>query len=345
MKKIMIDNRNAKIIAFALVAVLLLIGTVGLASADAMGIDKGSGGLVAYYPFNGDAKDKSGNGNDGTIYGATWVDNGGCGKALSFDGTDDYVKVPSSASFDIIDEITIAAWVYPHSFLNRQNPIFGGFTSDTASKNYISIKKSDGTVLWDQWPPYGGVLESNLDLTTGNWYHVVAVQTPSWRGIYINGQLDSTDDSPEIYSGSVPTNWQIGGWSGAGYYFNGIIDEVCIYNYAKTQSQIQEDMRICTPSTSTATGEPTPATYTKPVIRIDITPCDSTARAVIKAVGGCEAIDKSKYPEIYETCCSKITKEYLLALLNEYLGEGGPPMDRGIGHLQEVLDAYLEMRP
>ena len=60
-------------------------------------MDEGEGSVIY---------DTSGNGNDGTIYGATWTD-GKFGKALSFDGENDYVKIPDSASLDITDEITI----------------------------------------------------------------------------------------------------------------------------------------------------------------------------------------------------------------------------------------------
>jgi len=58
-------------------------------------------GLVAYYSFDDcSAKDLSGNGNDGIIYGAKCVD-GKFGKALSFDGVNDYVEVPHDESLDI----------------------------------------------------------------------------------------------------------------------------------------------------------------------------------------------------------------------------------------------------
>jgi len=58
------------------------------------------------------ARDASGNGNDGTIYGATWV-NGKYGKALSFDGVEDYVDCGNDVSlnFERTDPFSIEAWV------------------------------------------------------------------------------------------------------------------------------------------------------------------------------------------------------------------------------------------
>jgi hypothetical protein len=57
--------------------------------------------------------DASGNGNVGTIIGATWTPRGRHGNALSFDGVDDTVRVPASASLDIGSGLTLSAWIRP----------------------------------------------------------------------------------------------------------------------------------------------------------------------------------------------------------------------------------------
>ncbi len=87
----MINNKRISIAARALsigvVAALVLVGTaVGEVSR---------AGLVAEWHFDGDGKDSSGNANTGVIYGASFVD-GVSGKALSFNGVDDYFRVSSS---------------------------------------------------------------------------------------------------------------------------------------------------------------------------------------------------------------------------------------------------------
>jgi len=68
-------------------------------------------GLVAYYPFNGNAHDASGHGNDGTVYGATFVapGPGQLPGGLLFDGADDYARVPDSPSLRPT-QVTVAAW-------------------------------------------------------------------------------------------------------------------------------------------------------------------------------------------------------------------------------------------
>ena len=73
-------------------------------------------GLVLYLAFDENtgniARDSSGHGNHGSIMGAAWVE-GQDGKALQFDGTDDYVEVAYNDMFNLTDAFTLAAWVKP----------------------------------------------------------------------------------------------------------------------------------------------------------------------------------------------------------------------------------------
>jgi len=88
--------------ALCLLAALLLAGTaLGEVSRE---------GLVGEWHFDGDAKDSSGNGNDGTVYGASFVE-GKFGKALSFDGVGDYVQTPISSG----TTYTLEAWIKPNA--------------------------------------------------------------------------------------------------------------------------------------------------------------------------------------------------------------------------------------
>ena len=70
-------------------------------------------GLVAWYPFDGNASDMSGNGNHGTVNGATLGTDrhGFSGKAYSFDGVDDWIEVPSSSQLSIQENLSVSLWV------------------------------------------------------------------------------------------------------------------------------------------------------------------------------------------------------------------------------------------
>jgi hypothetical protein len=72
-----------------------------------------SDGLVAYYPFNGNANDASGNGNNGIVVGATLTADrfGNPNSAYSFNGTSDYIRVPNSSSLQLTNDFTLTAWI------------------------------------------------------------------------------------------------------------------------------------------------------------------------------------------------------------------------------------------
>jgi len=72
-------------------------------------------GLVAYYPFSGNANDTSGNGYDGTVYGATLTTDrfGNSNSAYSFDGSENYISIPVNINYDTLPQLTMVAWVVP----------------------------------------------------------------------------------------------------------------------------------------------------------------------------------------------------------------------------------------
>lgn len=97
------------------ILLLMAVATLGLTAATTAQVPSyvPINGLVGYWPFNGNANDESGNGNNGTVNGATLTSdrNGIANSAYSFDGVNDYIEVPHSNSISIIGNITISAWV------------------------------------------------------------------------------------------------------------------------------------------------------------------------------------------------------------------------------------------
>jgi len=173
--------------------------------------------LVGYWRFDegsgGTAGDSSGLGNDGTIYGASWVD-GKYGKALSFDG-DDYVKVFADASHDITDEVTIEAWVKSNNW------------SPSATKRIVTKN--------NYW---------NLDCSgfdTAKWYHIVGTYSKSAgkATLYVNGEVFAE----EFVTGDITGGTEHAIYIGRKYvstdFWDGLIDEVRIYNRALSPEEIQ----------------------------------------------------------------------------------------------------------
>ena len=93
----------------------IVLGIFAFVSPASAGLEDG---LRAYYPFNGNANDESGSGNDGIVYGATLTEDRfiNSDSAYSFDGVDDYIDVGDDNSLKMTDAITISAWVKINSF-------------------------------------------------------------------------------------------------------------------------------------------------------------------------------------------------------------------------------------
>jgi hypothetical protein len=223
------------------------------------------GGLVGYWSFDEGSgsivHDSSGNGNQGVLNnGPVWVD-GRFGKALSFDGVDDYVRIKPSLSLDVTSQITVEAWVYPRAYVDNTGHVSHIISrcDDSGGHIYVLSTYPDSYKISYSVNPDSGQKSSIADLPLNVWTHLAMTYDGSYIRLYINGELDSS----YAQTGSISTtsNWlAIGckptgreGGSGSYAYFNGIIDEVRIYNRALSQQEIQTDMQ---PSWGVLTASP-----------------------------------------------------------------------------------------
>ncbi len=186
-------------------------------------------GLVGYWSFNEGsglvASDSSGNGNIASVNSATWTD-GKKGRALSFNGSSSYV---SSPTISITNNITASAWVYSTNF--SQNGFIVG-------KNNVNEQWElffEGPLL--RWR--GGAPTTDTTYCTApansQWHHVVATQSGTDASLYIDGVLCDTGTVTAIANGSGTID--IGRFNG-GYYFNGKIDDVRLYNRVLSATEI-----------------------------------------------------------------------------------------------------------
>jgi hypothetical protein len=200
-------------------------------------------GLMGYWELDTDANDSSGYGNDGTVYGAVWVDDSNRGWCLSLDGGNDYVQIPADASLNV-GNITMAAWIKASNatpstakhVLNREMTKPGTYVLWLTSSTYKwgAQIRLDG----DENNPIR--IYSN-DVATTDWTHIAATYDGSVFKMYINGILQTDTNTA---AGSIDKDYSnsltIGSSPDPQLYFQGLIDEVYIYDKALDQQQIQQ---------------------------------------------------------------------------------------------------------
>ncbi|WP_327586250.1 PQQ-dependent sugar dehydrogenase [Nonomuraea sp. NBC_00507] len=198
-------------------------------------------GLVAAYGMNAGTgaavADASGNGNNGTATSAIWAA-GKYGQALSFNGTSSWVTVADSSTLRLTNGMTLEAWVRPASVTGWRTVLMKEFGTDLAYAIMSSGGSGPGAFIFTS-SGANAPAASNLPLNT--WSHVAATYDGSTLRMFVNGTQVATNlTGGNLRTGTSPL--RIGGNSGSGEYFSGLIDEVRIYNKALTAAEITTDM-------------------------------------------------------------------------------------------------------
>ncbi len=201
-------------------------------------------GLVAAYSFNAGSgttvTDSSGNGNNGTIANATWTTSGKYGDALSFNGSNARVNINDAASLHLTTGMTLEAWVNPSTVSNSwQDVIYKGNDNYylEATSTVSDVPAAGVTVGTSDEQAYG-----TSALTANTWTFLAETYDGSDVRLYVNGAQVAIYGQPGTLATSTD-QLQIGGDSlNANQYFQGMIDEVRVYNVALTPLQIQSDM-------------------------------------------------------------------------------------------------------
>ena len=196
-----------------------------------------TGGLLAWWKLDEGAgetiADASGNDHSGVLVGdPTWTD-GVTGAALEFDGDGDYVDLGNAGDFDIVHQITLCAWVKVNAFdTDWQAIIAKGDTAWRLSRDQGNNLHFGCTGLWPEW------VRGSVDVNDGQWHHVAGVYDGGELRLYIDGKLDvsaRTQGSINVNTFSV----YIGGNAEEpGRDWNGLIDDVRIYNYALSEPEV-----------------------------------------------------------------------------------------------------------
>jgi uncharacterized delta-60 repeat protein len=189
-------------------------------------------GLVAYYPFNGNANDVTGNGNNGTNNGAILTADrfGNTNSAYQFDGSSSYLDFGSPSDLAFTNNFTLTAWCRFSG--GSQNPRI----LSSAGGGYELI--TDGTGTSRSFD----LLSSSLNFSTpvnysqNVWYAVVAVVQNGIGFIYVDGVLAAT---LSLSAFSYSHSFQIGKNSEQSTdFWGGSIDDVRLYNRALSSNEV-----------------------------------------------------------------------------------------------------------
>jgi len=178
--------------------------------------------------------DNTSKGHDGCLYGNAKLDTGktGFGNGLVLDGYGDYVQIPDSQDFRM-NSFTMEAWIKPASFGGIRT-IMGKVSQ---SKDFALVLNGDkiSILVYSGGRKYISASEAAV---ADQWYHVASVYDADSGKLqlYIDGNLIAEGDYTPDTSNTDPL--RIGSSYCCGEYFNGMIDDIRIWNVARTQTEI-----------------------------------------------------------------------------------------------------------
>ncbi len=229
--------------------------------------------LVAYYQFNSGIADgtntgldvltdRSGSGNGGTLANlgltstsSNWVSSNavigdqaimsgliGAGNALDFDGVDEFVEVSDNASLESSSTLTVEAWVRPDAVTSFRGIVSRYFTAADAS-NVFALQIDAGNYGFLINESDNNLVSATATATASTWTHVAGVADGSEVHIYLDGILMASTAYDGTITSNSSRNLYIGRYRNDSFgQYDGLIDEVRIWNTARTGAEIQANM-------------------------------------------------------------------------------------------------------
>lgn len=222
-------------------------------------------GLVAYYTFSGNANDVTGHGHNGVVMGATLTTNrfGQANSAYAFNGSNSMIIVSNSDDLQPLGDFSVSVWMKvpkapdDSDALNRYGMLltkhFGGannsgWTMEVVPPNDVTPPSTGLPLTFQAAPQFNGSTPQ-MNIPTDTWFQAVFTYQRSSGAcnFYLNGVLadsriqdfnDNNDPDPFII-GALPTPNYVSA-SGYQFHFNGLLDDVRIYNRVLQTNEVQQ---------------------------------------------------------------------------------------------------------
>ena len=225
-------------------------------------------GLVAYYPFNGNANDESGHGNNGIVVGSVTPSSDRFGQANSayhFDGN----ILNNQCSIDITNAVlnlgshyTLSMWFASSSTTKGEQTLFNTIPHHGVdvtynhwdALNYLSFYIGSGAD-WATGPTHG----DKTNYLGNSWHSCALVKNGIWYALYVDGQFSTVVDVPDAISYTSVLGFRFGSisWGDGNEVFEGSLDDIRIYNRALSTNEVAqlyaiESQTSCRPHKATA---------------------------------------------------------------------------------------------
>jgi Concanavalin A-like lectin/glucanases superfamily len=197
-------------------------------------------GLVGRWSAEGNANDATGRHN-GTLSGGATFAPGKVGQAFSFDPASGTVIVPDSTALRLSDQLTIVAWIKTRNTDSDQAIVskVGGVTGNNGYQFAVSGSTLIGqfNTRGEGWP--SARVTSGEIIKPGVWYHVAWTYDQSAMVLYVNGVAAAKEViGPQTITASS-SDLRISGDDNEHVYFDGLIDEVSLYDRALSSAEIE----------------------------------------------------------------------------------------------------------
>lgn len=200
-------------------------------------------GLIAYYPFNGNANDESGNGNDGTVYGATLTSDRFTvsNSAYSFDGNLNYISFQNQFFLHSPHDATISIWIYDEGDTGQRSILWSKL--EQSDKNRFHLYTDDvinGVQMGFDYREENVSLHliCSTFMTKSAWHNLIVTREGNIYRSYLDNQFlnEFSDSNPNLpYS----LGWILARDNPYGQRFKGKLDDIRIYNRALSEDEIQ----------------------------------------------------------------------------------------------------------
>jgi len=179
--------------------------------------------------------------NHGTVINASWMSDGVYEGGYEFDGATTYIDLPTE-NFDSLGDITVSLWMKFNGQVQWDRILHKG--DSDRNTDAFGFTQSGSTVVGYVQPKTTGQYSRFMgeSLVHGAWYHVVMVynQTSHDVNMYLNGQLSNGETVSSTLYAYNGNHFNIGKRSGGENYFDGVLDQIMIWNRSLSAAEIQE---------------------------------------------------------------------------------------------------------